>query len=262
MADFQNPVTTKGARQGILKGSAAPFADKNYHTGAQTTQRAQMIDPLITGYGFIKWVHLPEWVSKQYGSSDAELKHMLQKNFKSLSGLDNLTLNTAGTTTGLSPNETMWATNVQKAQGFSINHQEYTGSPLSEMYKLWLTGIRDPRTNVAMYPHWSKEGEYGAKYHTAEAIYVQMRPDAYNAKANGKNIEYACYFTNVMPTILPRDFRNHTTGTNDLVEFEQQFTADQHEGPNVMQLATDIIKAQDDLFVFTGDAGFQPAKSK
>lgn len=260
MSDFTNGLLSNGARtNGLLKGTVSAFADAGYHTGAQSTQRAQMIDPLITGYGFIKWIHLPKWLPTQYGSEDAQVKHMLQKNFKSLSGLDNLTLNTAATTAGLSTNETHWATSIQKAQGFSINQQEYTGAPMSELYKLWITGIRDPRTNVAMYPHWSDDGQYGSRYHTGEMIYIQMRPDAYNTHAAGANIEYACYFTNIMPTVIPRDFRNFTQGTNDLVEFEQQFTGDQHESQQVMDLAQSIISAQDDLFVFTSESGFVPA---
>ena len=263
MGKFTTPVMNQGARFGEkFQGSMAAFSDKEYFTGAQNTVREKMIDPLITGYSFIKWIHIPDWLGKgdqTAGMTDADLKHMLQKNFKSLSGLDNLTLNTGTTTAGFSTNETHWATNIQKATGFSCNYQEYTGSPMSELFNLWVSGIRDPRTNVAMYPRWNG-GHYGAKFHTGEAMYIQMRPDAYCPEASGKNIEYACYFTNVMPTVMPRDHRNYTSGTNDLVEFEQQFTGDQHEGPNVMAQAQNIIKAQDDMFVFTNEAGFQPVR--
>ena len=145
MADYTSPVMKDGARFGSkFQGSMAPFADKDYFTGAQNTVRDKMIDPLITGYSFIKWIHLPDWLGKgaqTNGLTDKDLKHMLQKNFKSLSGLSTLTLNTAATTAGFSTNETHWATNIQKATGFSCNYQEYTGSPMTELFNLWVSEI-------------------------------------------------------------------------------------------------------------------------
>ena len=242
-------------------GKLTPFADAGYFNGAQSTLRDKMIDPYITGYAFLKWIYIPEWVTKPFGDA-GQMKAMLGKNVKSVQGLSSLTLNTGAVTAGFTANETHFATNLQKATGFSTNCQEYAGSPMRHMATHWVHGIRDPRTGIAQYPMFDgATGEYGAKYHTAEAIYIVMRPDAYNTKASGHNIEHACYLTNIMPLNVPRDHLNTTFGTNDLVEFELQWSADQHEGPNVMDMAKTLIAAHDSNFhEFVTEGAWVPPK--
>lgn len=261
MASYVTPVkptATVGAYNAAkFGGKSTPFNDASYFRGAQETTRGQMIDPLITGYFFMKWIYIPAWVSDPFGG-DIIVKQMLQKNVKSVQGLGSNTLNTSATTAGFTTNETHWATSIQKATGFSTNVQEYSGTPMSKLFTHWIHGIRDPRTNIATYPTWTTEGEYGAKYHTAEAIYIMMRPDAYNSTAGsaGKNIEHAVYLTNVMPTVVPRDWLNATGGTNDLVEFEQQYTADQHDSPAVINKAKDLVSVQSNDYIFTTEGGW------
>lgn len=247
-------------RNNKFNGSLSPFADADYFRGSQSSTRDKIIDPFVTGYAFIKWIHIPQWVVEPFGGADS-VKAMFQKNTKAVQGLQSLTLNTEGTQAGLSTNELHHAMGIQKNQGFSTTNQEYSGSPCREIYTHWVSGIRDPQTNLAMYPNWTPEGEYGAKYHTGEAMYIVMRPDAYNKNANGRNIEFATYITNIQPTVIPMDHLNFQAGQNSLVEFEQQFTGDLFWGPRVMEAAKAVIASQDNIYNVANMGAWQPPKA-
>ena len=189
-------------------------------------------DPFVTGYAFIKWLSVPDWVEQD---EYADFKAWSEKNFRAFSGLSAIDMNTFALNEGFSNSENMFAGSSQMPQGFSITHNEYSGSPIRNMYTKWASGVRDPVTNIATYAK-EYDKEYSARNHTGELIYIVTRPDANNS---GKKtiIEFAVLYTNVMPTRIPLDHMNYTAGTNDAVQIEMAFTGRPHISPLVDQLA-------------------------
>jgi hypothetical protein len=208
-------------------------------------------DPLVSGYAFIKWLHVPDWVTKEYPDFAA----LTEKNFRALSGINDIEMNTFAINEGFSQSEVMFAGGSQMFQGFSMTHREYSGSPIRNSYSHWVTGVRDPVTNVATYP--KKYGvEYSAKNHTGELIYIMTRPDADNTD-NGKIVEFACLYTMVMPTKVALSHLNFTAGTNEGTEIEMPFIGVPHIAPAVDDLAIEQLKKLQYGFMNMGDFKYE-----
>ena len=197
------------------------------------------LDPIVTGYAFIYWVDLPNWFEK-----DADLKYFKQlseKNFRSFQGINSIELNTAQLQTGFAGHEINAVTGISRQNPeFQIGHKEFSGSRMTKMYQKWLSMIRDPRTGVALYPKLYNV-EYGARNHSGQLLYIMTRPDATNA---GKNVvEYACFYSNVVPTNVPLDsLYNFEIGSQDSPQIEITFKGFPEIGPNVNAYAEKILK--------------------
>lgn len=197
------------------------------------------LDPIVTGYAFIYWVDLPDWFNE-----DADLKYFKQlseKNFRSFQGINSIELNTSQLQTGFAGHEINVVTGVSRQNTeFQIGHKEFSGSPMTKMYQKWISMIRDPRTGVALYPKLYNV-EYGARNHSGQLLYIMTRPDATNA---GKNVvEYACFYSNVVPTNVPLDsLYNFEIGSQDSPQIEITFKGFPEIGPNVNAYAEKILK--------------------
>jgi hypothetical protein len=198
-------------------------------------------DPLVTGYSFIVWTKLPFWVEKTYGN----FADMTQKNFKGFEGITSLDLETAQYNHTFNGNAYEYATSIKKANTtFTLKHQEFSGNPIKNMYQFWVTGIRDPETDIAVYPR-AFGCSYGAKNHTGELLYIVTRPDANNVERN--NIEFAAYYTAVMPLTIPMGHFNYTQGDHQSPEIDINFVGDLHVGPEVDNYAYDVLSDQDSV---------------
>ena len=238
------------------------YANKgNWFTGKMNTQDLNF-DPLVTGYAFFVWTKLPFWVEGTYPDFQA----MTQKNFKSFEGLSDIELQTGQYTHTFNGSAYEFATSITKGNTtFSINHQEFSGNPIKNMYQFWVTGIRDPETDIALYPR-AFNCEYGAKNHTGELLYVVTRPDANNVKNH--NIEFAAYYTAVMPLKVPISHLGYTQGDHSSPEITQNFVGDFHFGPEVDDFAYDVLSGNAGIdnivspYHFITSACFSPKKSE
>lgn len=221
---------------------------ESFFTGGLNLQKLEF-DPLVTGTAFIIWTKIPNWVETTFKG----FKAMTQKNFKGLDGIGDIELQTGAYEYGFANNEYHVATQITKQNTeFTLRHQEYSGSPITNMYKFWVSGIRDPETGIATYP--ARFGlDYAAKNHTGSLLYIMTRPDANNI--NKKNIEFASYWTNVFPTKYPLGHYNYSQGTNDLVEIEMPFKGTMHLGPNVEDFAHEMLKS---TYTFITEDLFDP----
>jgi len=209
--------------------------DKSFYNGHMNLQKLSF-DPLITGYAFILWTKVPTWLSQLYPG----FKEMTQKNFKSFSGLDDMTLNTATMNHGFNGQEYKVNAAIEKGNSaFTLTHQEFSGSPIKNMYQAWVSGISDPATGIATYPQMFNI-EYAAKNHTGELLYIVTRPDANNV--SHKNIEFAGYYTDVMPTKLPLSHLNYDDGTHDAPTISEDFTGNLNISSNVDNYAAELLK--------------------
>lgn len=220
----------------------------NFFKGTNNLQTLDF-DPFITGYAFIMWTFIPAWVARVYPG----FATFTQQNFQSFGGLQDLDLATGTHQQGFAANEYHVATNLQKQNtDFTIKHAEFSGSPVRNMYSFWVTGIRDPETGIATYPRMFGV-DYAARNHTAELLYVVTRPDANNTAMN--NIEFAAYYTNVMPTKVSLSHLNFDLGSHDPTQIEIPFKGTLHMSPQVDSYAK-IRLAQ--TYGFREESEFSP----
>ena len=215
-----------------LNGTAGSF-----FTGVDN-EVDRWLDPYVSGYAFIYWVKVPDWFEK-----DDELKYfkrLSQLNFRSFNGVESIELNTGTVNTGFANHEMNVVTGITRQNTqFSISHKEYSGGIMRKMYQKWISLIRDPRTGIAVYPKLYN-CEYGAREHSGQLLYIVTRPDVNNT---GKNIiEYAAFYSNVVPTNIPLDtLYNFEIGNQDSPSVDIQFRGFPEIGPHVEEFAKDVL---------------------
>lgn len=206
-------------------------------------------DPLITGYAFVNFVRFPKWVAKAMPGA----KEYLEKFFKSFQGLSDLELQTSAMPYGFAANEYQVAANMQKQNTeFTLRFEEMSGSPVRRTMEYWISGIRDPETGVATYA--AKFGiDYMAKNHTGDLLYILTRPDANNIEMN--NIEFACYYTAVMPSRIPYSHLNYEQGQHEVQPLEIPFKGVFHRSPQVDEYAKLKMK---EVYAIRPEGSFTP----
>jgi hypothetical protein len=210
-------------------------------------------DPLITGFAFIKWLNIPSWVTSVYPGFQA----LTEKNLRSFSGIQDIEITAASIAEGFTNSENNFAGGIQRYQGFSMSHREYSGSPIRNIYSHWVTSVRDPATGIATYPK-DFGLEYTAANHTGELIYIMTRPDANNT-ADGKIIEFASLYTMVMPARMPLGHLNFQSGSNEPApELEQTFFGVPHISSAVDEVAVETLTS---LYPFVTMGLFTPQVS-
>ena len=224
----------KKPNAGINVFDTSKAADASFFQG-QFQSDTIVRDPLVGGFAFVKWLAIPSWVTQEY----PKFADLTEKNLRAFSGLSDIDMNTFAISEGFTNSENMFAGGIQKFQGFTMTHREYSGSPIRNAYTHWVTGVRDPATGIARYPK-EYNMEYSAANHTGELLYIMTRPDVDNTSKH--NIEFACLYTMVMPTRIHLSHLNFTAGSNDGSELEQQFVGVPHISPAVDQLAIDQLK--------------------
>lgn len=222
--------------------SAEQAKTDTFYTGGFNTKTLPL-DPLITGYAFIKWIRLPSWFTKTFDYFPA----ITEKNLKSFQGNDDIEISPVGVQIGFTGNESQFSGAIgSKGSGFTMSHNEYAGSPIIEAYNYWVSSIRDPHSGIATYP--SEHGvDYAARNHTGELLYVQLKPSAGKigeaARQIAYDIEDATYYTNVQPLKIQRSHLNFQQGSQEGVTVEQSFTADRWFGAGVLEYAAATLSS-------------------
>ena len=224
----------------IIVGNGSAAGKASFFNGSLNTLELDF-DPLITGYAFFKWVTLPTWVVSAYPN----FAQMTEKNFNSFGGISDIELESSNIAHGFNANEFNFATGIKKNNtDFNIKHNEFSGSPIRNMYQYWITGIRDPETGIATYPK-TYGIDYSTKNHTGELVYIVTRPDANNVDSeNVNNIEFACYYSAVFPTKIILGHFNHDIGSHDKVEYDQSFKGNFHMSAKVDAFAKEVLASK------------------
>lgn len=233
----------------IMPGNIRVFdssiaSNDSFYNGRPNFKQLQF-DPLITGYAVIIWDDLPSWVEAAYPGFRA----FTQKNFKGLTGIEDMVLETVDYNYGFNNNAYAVAAGTTKNNTeFTLTHQEFSGSPVKNMYTHWVSGISDPETGISTYGR--KYGlDYAAKNHTGSLMYIMLRPDVNNYER--KNIEFAAYFTNVFPKKIPLSHLEYTQGTRDQFSIEIPFSGTMHISSKVDDYAREMLK-QSYSFITSG----------
>lgn len=197
-------------------------------------------DKLVVSHSYIYWISLPSWFEK-----DQDLKFfkaMSEKNYRGFQGLSNMTLQIQDVTTGVAGNQMPVVTGIERGNTrFTLEHNEYSGSPMRKMYQKWVSYIRDPRAGISTYGKLFGV-EYGAANHTGELLYMVVRPDANNNTKGVDILEFAAYFSNVAPTEIPTGMYNYTMGEAELPTVSMEFVGVPEIGPYVDEFARKILK--------------------
>ena len=233
------------SNSGLLRGANSTSTidtsvvnSTTFFTGGVNTHLLPM-DPFVTGFGFFKWIKLPTWFKAQFPYFEVLTEKML----KDFNGNDNIEVSPIGVQNGLTQNESQFMGQMgSKGSGVTMTFNEYSGLPFITANNYWVSCIRDPHSGFAIYPTLEGGGgEYSARNHSGELLYVVLRPDVKNT--GGRIIETATYYTNVVPTRIIRDPFNKSQGTQDSPQVELAFTADRWFGAGVENYAAKVLSS-------------------
>lgn len=226
------------------------YSTDNLFTGVWRLDQNNLnrFDPFIAGYAAIIWTALPAFFDKAEAGKDSsnfrsQFKYFTERNFKSFSGISDLSLEAEDISNGFAGNSLGVATNMKKENtSFTLRHYELAGSPVREMYQFWITGIRDPETGIATYHGAIASGElqYSMMNHTGELLYVVTDPSFASGGSTG--IEFAAYYTNAFPTKIPQDQLNYSSGDHGVSEIDVEFRACFHIGSAINNLAVSAME--------------------
>jgi hypothetical protein len=207
-------------------------------------------DPMIKGYAYFRWLKLPSWVLKKFPKA----MEFTEANMQGFDGISDIDLTTEAVTSGFAAQEYQVAAGVTKGNTeFQIKFQEFSGSPVRSLFQYWASGIRDPETGLATYVNVN-DGQYGARHHTGELLYIQTRPDAHNV--DNDNIEFAAIYTSVFPTKIALAQHNYSKGDHGQVEIDIPFKGNFHTSQAVEDLAKKVLKST--MFGFRAMGDYTP----
>ncbi len=198
----------------------------------------EQYSPQKTGYSRIFFVKMPVFMKSIMPNKTKNFKHIMEYGFKSIDGIQNLQMEFEQITGGYAGRSFEIPTILKdETNAITIKVQEMSGSPIREYVEMWLTGISDPHTGMAHY-HGAMDGPYNIEYtqsnHTAEAIYV-------STDATGRNIEFACLLSNMIPKLVKRDQFNYESGTHNTVEYDVEYTCTMYTSPDVNAVAGKLL---------------------
>lgn len=114
-------------------------------------------NPYETGYAAFIVCGIPKFMEMLAASNDKyealvnNWVHIIEYEFKSFDGLQDLNADTIQLGDDLNNINVINKVNMQSASEFTLTYDEKSGSPLTKFAKLYLTGIKDPRTQVKTY---------------------------------------------------------------------------------------------------------------
>lgn len=117
-----------------------------------------------SGYPFLIVTGIPKFLevlrekNTEYATLINNFCHILEYEFIGLSGIDDISSDTSELTNGISNLNVITKVNQQSASNFTMEFKEKAGSIITKVQNLFLTGIKDPRTQVKSYHGLIKEG--------------------------------------------------------------------------------------------------------
>ena len=199
----------------------------------------EQYNPLKTGYTRIFVVQMPKFMNRILPLASKNFKHMIEYGFKSIDGIQNLTMEYEAITGGYAGRSFEIPTILKdETNAITIKLQEMSGSPVREYIEMWLSGISDPHTGLCHY-HGALDKDAATGNAGMEAIQAnQVAEMIYVSTDNtGREIEFACLLSNMIPKVVKRDHYNYESGTHNAVEYDVEFTCTMYTSPDVNEVA-------------------------
>lgn len=200
------------------------------------------VDYYETGYAFLVTVGIPRFL-EMLGSENSDYEklinnylHVLEYDFKSLSGIEDITSDTSQITNNISTIEVMTKANMQSNSTFSMQYNERTGSLFSKVHELFIRGIKDPRTQVKTYLGLIQSGKLEASFENEIFSFMYFVTDN-----TLMNIERAYFLAACQPTSAQHSQYNYTKGDINFVDVNVEFRGYPITGRKVTEKAQELL---------------------
>lgn len=177
-----------------------------------------------SSYSFLVLVQVPEFMKKLCDQNNEYKKmfdtycHILEYDFRGLSGIDNITAETGELTNGISNVEIINKVTMQAASSFTMRYFERHGSVITRTHELFLRGIKDPRTQVKHYNGLIPKGLMEPGYENEVFSFMYLVCDN-----TLMNLEKCIYIVAAQPTGAQWDIYNSEKGSIEFKELDVEF---------------------------------------
>ena len=177
-----------------------------------------------SSYSFLVLVQVPEFMKKLCDQNSEYKKmfdtycHILEYDFRGLSGIDNITAETGELTNGISNVEIINKVTMQAAGSFTMRYFERHGSVITRTHELFLRGIKDPRTQVKHYNGLIPKGLMEPGYENEVFSFMYLVCDN-----TLMNLEKCIYIVAAQPTGAQWDIYNSEKGSIEFKELDVEF---------------------------------------
>lgn len=208
-------------------------------------------NPYETGYAAFVICEMPKFMQALADQDDGYKKlvqnfaHIIEYEFKSFDGLQDINADTITLGDDLNNINVINKVNMQSASEFSLTYDEKSGSPITKFSKLYLTGIKDPRTQVKTYHGLIHSGlmEPGFENEVFTFLYI-------NTDNTMRHVEAAYLLIGCQLNSADTDMYNYTKGSIDKREVTVKFSGYPISSPMVDRAAQDIL-----TYLISADAG-------
>lgn len=156
----QQQTATSVANSGAFKGLKTPRELLNFNLmrGVTDFSNLQQWDLYEKGYPFLCVVSIPDFL-RDLAQKDDKIRiivnnyiHILENDFRGIDNIDNITGEANGEiTNGIRSIQLINKVTKASNSNFSLQYFERSGSILTKAHELYLTGIKDPDTQVKHY---------------------------------------------------------------------------------------------------------------
>ena len=219
-------------------------------------------DNYETGYAFLFVLEIPRFLEEvkkmndEYKALIEGYKHILEYDFKNLSGLEDMQADSSTLTDGINEINVITRVREQSNGSFTMRYYERSGSIITKVNELYLRGIKDPRTQVKRYHGLLDPSSEGSVVGTANS--GNINTNISNIKAGYENecftflyfntdntctqIEKAFLLASCQPQTAELSMYEYEKGNIEWRELNYTFSGFPITGPGVTKKAQDFLK--------------------
>jgi hypothetical protein len=252
-----NDVATSVATKGAFKGLKTPRDILNYNLmrGVTDFSNLKQWDLYEKGYPFLCVISIPQFL-KDLADRDKDgvgriinnYVHVLENDFKGIDNLDNISADFGEVTNGIRSIQLINKVNKPSNSNFNLTYYERSGSLLTKAHELYMTGIKDPDTQVKHYHGLIDDYVFGngtstsgkdPGFHQEVFTFLYFMTDNTMTKVERAFLIAAC-----QPTIVPySDLYTGNKGDIQFAEVSLPFNGFFINNDYVYQKAQDMLLA-------------------
>lgn len=232
--------------RGLFKGLKTPkqLTKYNLYRGITDFGTLEQFNIYQSGRSFLKILEYPAFL-KSLGEQDPayqdlinEVLHIIEYEFKGLSGLDDIRADSIEISDGLNGINIINRVTEQSAATITMDYVEKTGSPITKFTELYLQGIFDTRSSYKHYHGLIEDGVIDDGYENEIFTFLYWVTDN-----TGLRIEQAYMLIAGQLTGSPKSIYNSRKGEYDQHDISLEFNCFPARSPQINELANSMLQS-------------------
>lgn len=251
-SDFSKDVTDNGTVKNMF-ANTKDFKDVTSYKlmrGVPDFGSLVQFNPYETGYACFIICQMPKFIellarrNADYNRLVKNWAHIIEYEFKSFDGLTDMEADTIQLGDELNQIDVINKVNLQGGSEFTITYEEKSGSPLRKFSDLYLSGIKDPRSQVKTYHGLIHSGDMEPGFENEVFTFLFIATDNTMRK-----VEFSTLIVGAQLKSSDRSMYNYTKGDIGKHEVSVRFSGYPITGTKIDAAAQDMI-----TFLLSADA--------